>query len=169
LCVGSLVRTHTISLPQRFNLRCPHQETHTHKTTPPTRSFTSAISCEVSKGQIVKTTDIMRQQVAEFIAFNRNDLREKLSTSRTRSENRTIGITKGHRLFSNRNNVLFMTLQDTCGVHDLLYPPCSRWVFEHRYKIPPARQAGLRHIGGPNRGRSRPGTPTGYIFEGKEK
>lgn len=139
----------------------------TYKTTPPTRSFTSAISFEVSKGQIVKTTDIMRQQVAEFIAFNRNDLREKLSTGRTRSENRTIRITKGHRLFSNRNNVLFMILQDTCGVHDLLYPPCSRWVFEHRYKIPPARQTGLRHIGRPNRGRSRLGNPKGCTFEGK--
>jgi uncharacterized protein YcgI (DUF1989 family) len=32
---------------------------------------------------------------------------------------------------------MFTILEDTCGVHDLLYPPCSRWVFEHRYQIKP--------------------------------
>lgn len=97
----------------------------------------SAVSFEVAKGQIVKVTDIMGQQVADFIAFNRDGLHERLSTSRTRSENGTIRITKGHRLFSNRNSVLFAVSEDTCGVHDLLYPPCSRWVYEHRYKITP--------------------------------
>jgi len=89
----------------------------------------------------------MGQQVADFIVFNRNDFREKLSTSRTRSENGTIRITKGHRLLSNRNNVLFTILHDTCGVHDLLYPPCSRWVFEHRYKILP-HDGCLENLGG---------------------
>ncbi len=97
----------------------------------------SAISFAVSEGQVLRIADIMGQQVADFIAFNQDDLREKLSTSRTRSENGTIRITKGNRLFSNRNNPLFTILEDTCGVHDLLYPPCSRWVFEHRYKISP--------------------------------
>lgn len=97
----------------------------------------SAVSFEIGKGQTVRVTDIMGQQVADFIAFNRHDFREKLSTSRTRSENGTIRITKGHRLFSGRNNVIFAIVEDTCGVHDLLYPPCSRWVFENRYKIPP--------------------------------
>jgi hypothetical protein len=97
----------------------------------------SAVSFEIAKGETVRVTDIMGQQVADLIAFNRDDLREKLSTSRTRSENGTIRITKGHRLYSNRNNVMLAITEDACGVHDLLYPPCSRWVFEHRYKIPP--------------------------------
>jgi hypothetical protein len=96
----------------------------------------SAVSFEVAKGETVRVTNIMGQQVGDFIAFNRNDLRDKLSTSRTRSENGTIRITKGHRLYSNRNNVMLTIMEDARGVHDLLYPPCSRWVFEHRYKIP---------------------------------
>jgi len=97
----------------------------------------SAVSFQVEKDQVVKVTDIEGQQAADFIAFNARDLREKLSTSRTRSENGTVRITKGHRLFSNRHNVLFTILEDKCGVHDILYPPCSRWVFENRYRIPP--------------------------------
>lgn len=30
---------------------------------------------------------------------------------------------------------MFTIVEDTCGVHDLLYAPCCRWVFENRYKI----------------------------------
>lgn len=87
----------------------------------------SAVSFEVKKGETVRVTGIMGQQVADFIAFNRNDLREKVSRSRTRSENGTIRITKGHRLYSNRNNVMLAITEDACGVHDLLYPPAATY------------------------------------------
>ena len=97
----------------------------------------SAVSFEVTSGSVVRVTDIEGQQVADFIAFNGINLRERISTSRTRSENGTIHITKGHHLFSNQSNVMLTIITDTCGVHDLLYPPCSRWVFQHRYKIQP--------------------------------
>jgi len=74
--------------------------------------------------------------VGDFVAFNRNHLNEKFSSGRTRSENGKIRITVGDKLYSNLCNVMFTITDDTCGIHDLLYPSCNRWVFQNRYKIP---------------------------------
>jgi len=97
----------------------------------------SAIAFTIEKSKSLRVVDVLGQQVGDFIAFNKDDLEEKFSSGRTRSENGKIRISVGDRLFSNQCNVMFTITEDTCGIHDLLYPPCSRWVFEHRYKIPP--------------------------------
>ena len=85
----------------------------------------------------MRVVDVVGQQVGDFVAFNLQNLRERFSSGRTRSENAKIRISVGDELFSNDCHVMFSIPRDTCGVHDLLYPPCSRWVFENRYKVPP--------------------------------
>ena len=97
----------------------------------------SARAFEVKAGSVVKIVDVEGQQVGDFVAFMLADLKERFSAGRTSIENGTFRVTTGHQLLSNRCNTMFTILDDTCGVHDLLYPPCSRWVFEHRYKIKP--------------------------------
>lgn len=97
----------------------------------------SARAFEVRKGSLVKIVDIEGQQVGDFVAFMLPDLKEKFSAGRTRIENSTLRISRGNQLLSNVCNPMFTIMEDTCRVHDLLYPPCSRWVFEHRYKVEP--------------------------------
>jgi len=97
----------------------------------------SAIAIEIDEGKSLRVVSVEGQQVGDFVAFNKVNFAERFSAGRTRSENGKVKISVGDRLFSNLCNVMFEITQDTCGVHDLLYPPCNRWVFENRYKIPP--------------------------------
>lgn len=97
----------------------------------------SALAFTIGGGQSLRIVDVLGQQVGDFVAFNARNLKERFSSGRTRSENGKIRISVGDKLFSNDCQVLFSITRDTCGVHDLLYPPCNRWVFENRYKIPP--------------------------------
>jgi len=97
----------------------------------------SAMAFEIDGGKSLRVVSVEGQQVGDFVAFNKANLAERFSSGRTRSENGKVKISVGDRLFSNLCNVMFEITQDTCGVHDLLYPPCNRWVFQNRYKIPP--------------------------------
>ena len=97
----------------------------------------SAIAFEIDEGKSLRVVSVEGQQVGDFVALNKANLVERFSSGRTRSENGKVKISVGDRLFSNLCNVMFEITQDTCGVHDLLYPPCNRWVFQNRYKIPP--------------------------------
>jgi uncharacterized protein YcgI (DUF1989 family) len=97
----------------------------------------SAIAFEIDEGMSLRVVSVEGQQVGDFVAFNKANLTEKFSSDRTRSENGRVKISVGDRLFSNLCNVMFEITQDTCGVYDLLYPPCNRWVFQNRCKIPP--------------------------------
>jgi uncharacterized protein YcgI (DUF1989 family) len=97
----------------------------------------SAIAFEIEESKSVRVFSPEGQQVGDFVAFNRTNTTERFSPGRTRSENAKVKISVGDKLFSNLCNVMFEITQDTCGVHDLLYPPCNRWVFQNRYKIPP--------------------------------
>ncbi len=40
---------------------------------------------------------------------------------------------------------MFAIEEDTSGVHDLLCPPCCRWVFENVYKVP-SKTGCLEHL-----------------------
>jgi uncharacterized protein YcgI (DUF1989 family) len=97
----------------------------------------SAMAFEIDEGKTLRVVSVEGQQVGDFVAFNHMNLAERFSSGRTRSENGKLRISVGDRLFSNLCNVMFEITEDTCGVHDLLYPPCNRWVFQNRYRIPP--------------------------------
>lgn len=98
----------------------------------------SAKAFEVKRGSLLKIINTDGSLVGDLVSFVASDLKEKFSAGRTRIENGMVfRVTKGDMLLSNLCNAMFEIVEDTSGVHDLLYPPCSRWVFEHRYKIPP--------------------------------
>lgn len=105
----------------------------------------TAKSFKAMSGQVLRIIDINGKQVGDFISFNLHDLSEKFSSGRTRTNNSRLRVTKGDRLFSNNCNVMYEIIDDTCGVHDLLYPPCCTWVFEHRYKVEP-KTGCLEHL-----------------------
>ncbi len=73
------------------------------------------------------------EQVADLLAFNAGDIDEVISSGRTFDYAETIYLTTGHKLYSNRSNVLLEIVADTVGRHDFLLTPCSVDTFGHFY------------------------------------
>jgi uncharacterized protein len=59
------------------------------------------------------------------------------SKSRTRSNNQTVRLTVGHVLFSNQHERMFEIVEDTVGIHDLLFPACNSYLFENAFNVGP--------------------------------
>jgi uncharacterized protein YcgI (DUF1989 family) len=88
----------------------------------------------LDRGQTLRVIDPRGEQVADLIAFARDDRAEWLSSGRTLDYNSTIALTSGHALYSNRSRVMLTILDDTVGRHDFLYAPCSAEMFRLTYK-----------------------------------
>ena len=91
----------------------------------------SGAALVVRKGETLRVIDVEGHQVADFICFNEHDHSSFLSAGKTRMNAFKVRISEGDRLFSNRNEVMFTITKDTVGAHDLLFPPCNRWLYEH--------------------------------------
>jgi uncharacterized protein len=88
---------------------------------------------ELARGEVLRVIDPEGEQVADLVAFVRDDRREWLSSGRTLDYNGTIYLTAGHVLYSNRSTPLFSIVRDTVGRHDFLYTPCSPGTFTILY------------------------------------
>jgi len=97
----------------------------------------SARALRVGAGQIVRIIDVEGGQPGDFVAFKADDLSIKFSQARTRVENRTVRVTRGHSLWTNTfpPEIMFAITADTCGAHDLLYAPCCRYALEKRFNV----------------------------------
>lgn len=97
----------------------------------------SAEAFTVAEGQTLRIVDVAGGQPGDFVAFNRHDLAERFSQSRTRVENRTCTVTAGHQLWTNvlPPRVMFTITEDTAEGHDLLYTPCCRYALEARFGV----------------------------------
>ncbi|KHL24575.1 urea carboxylase-associated protein [Croceibacterium mercuriale] len=91
-------------------------------------------------GQLLKVIDPMGVQVSDLLAFNAADVREVISNGRTFDYEETIALTTGHRLWSNRSNVLLEIVEDSVGQHDFLLTPCSEATFRHFYPDQPVHR-----------------------------
>lgn len=89
----------------------------------------------IAENQRIKIIDIEGQQVADFVAFNKKNTAEKLSTGATLDVNSSLFIKEGDSLYSNRYNKMFTVAEDTVGKHDILYPACSQPMYECLYDV----------------------------------
>src|ERR1044071_4255545 len=105
------------------------QVEYSMKTIPPR----SGVAFTLKKGDRLKIYDIQGEQVSDFICYNAQDKREYLSSGRTIDYAETIFLTKGHKFYSNRSNVMFEMVEDTVGSHDFLLTPCSADTFRIIY------------------------------------
>lgn len=94
----------------------------------------------LKKGQILRVTDPEGEQVSDLLAFSAADIGEALSNGRTFDYEETIRLTAGHRLWSNRSNVMLEIVKDTVGMHDFLLTPCSEATFRHFYPDRPVHR-----------------------------
>ena len=80
---------------------------------------------EARAGDLVSVTDVEGTQIGDLVAFNLKDRTEWLDMARTRSTLYRIHLRLGDPLYSNHREPLFELVEDTVGVHDLLFPPCD--------------------------------------------
>lgn len=97
----------------------------------------SGAAFALMKGQALTVLDPLGTQVADLLAFARDDVREVISNGRTFDYEETLSLTTGHRLWSNRSRVLLTIEEDTVGCHDFLLTPCSVDTFRHFYPDKP--------------------------------
>jgi uncharacterized protein YcgI (DUF1989 family) len=102
----------------------------------------SAYAFEVARGDMLRVVDVDGEQVADLVAFNAADLAEHFSQGFTRVNNDKAGVVVGDHLYSNLNNPVFTVACDTVGVHDMLFPPCSAFLYTHVFGVD--RKTGCR-------------------------
>lgn len=92
-----------------------------------------AFAGEVLADQLIQIVDVAGQQVADFVAFGREDHGERLSTGVTRSAGGSIMLQQGMKLWSNRRQPMFEIVTDTVGRHDMLFGACDARRYEEDY------------------------------------
>ncbi|MCJ7420484.1 DUF1989 domain-containing protein [Sphingomicrobium astaxanthinifaciens] len=97
----------------------------------------SGTAFTLDKGQKLVVIDPEGQQVADLLAFNRDDVREVISNGRTFDYADTIYLTTGALLYSNRSNPMLEIIEDEVGRHDFLLTPCSKDTFALLYENEP--------------------------------
>ncbi len=89
----------------------------------------TGLGLELRRGELLTVVDPLGEQVADLMAFARDDKGEWLSSGRTLDYANTIYVSTGHRLYSNRSRVMLSIEEDTVGRHDFLLTPCSPETF----------------------------------------
>ncbi len=97
----------------------------------------SGTAFTLDAGQMLTVIDPRGVQVADLLAYNRDDIREVISSGRTLDYAETIRLTTGHLLYSNRSTPMLEIVADDVGVHDFLLTPCSYDTFHHFYPDEP--------------------------------
>lgn len=93
----------------------------------------SGVAFTIDKGQTLTVIDPRGEQVADLLAFNRDDIGEVISSGRTLDYASRIYLTTGDPLYSNRSNVMLTIVEDDVGRHDFLLTPCSKDTFRIIY------------------------------------
>lgn len=93
----------------------------------------SGVAFELLRGQRLRVIDPEGEQVADLLAYSRDDVGEVLSSGRSLDYASCIYLTTGHSLYSNRSNVMLRIVEDMVGRHDFLLTPCSAEMFRIIY------------------------------------
>ena len=93
----------------------------------------SGAAFTLDRGKRLTVIDPQGEQVADLVAFRRDDLDEVISSGRTIDYASRIFLTTGDPIYSNRSNVLLRIVEDTVGRHDFLLTPCSAETFRIIY------------------------------------
>jgi uncharacterized protein YcgI (DUF1989 family) len=80
---------------------------------------------EVPKGNVLEVINVDGQQICDFFAFKFDDLTERLSPAHIRAQLRRLVLRVGDILVSQYRNPMFEIIEDSCGKHDITFPPCD--------------------------------------------
>jgi uncharacterized protein YcgI (DUF1989 family) len=85
----------------------------------------TGVAVELKAGVYVQVTDVQGMQPADFWAFSRKDLQEFLSPSHTRTYLSRLFPTIGQSFCTNRRRPILQLVDDTVGVHDMVWAACD--------------------------------------------
>lgn len=94
----------------------------------------SGIKIEVTKNQKITIIDVAGGQVADFFAEIKGTHEEYLSPPVTLDCNESLHIGVGTTLYSNLYRPMFEVIYDDVEVHDLLFPSCSKAMYDFFYQ-----------------------------------
>lgn len=77
-------------------------------------------------GERLTAIDPEGEQVADLLAFHRDDIAEVISFGRTLDYASRLFLTTGDPICSNRSNVMLWIIKDTVGRHDIVLPLARR-------------------------------------------
>lgn len=89
---------------------------------------------EIGRGQNITIIDIDGGQVADFFAEVEGTHDEFLSPAVTIDCNESLRICSGSILYSNLYRPMFEIVYDDVGTHDLLFPACSKAMYDFFYQ-----------------------------------
>jgi len=95
----------------------------------------TAHAVTLQAGQRLRIIDVEGTQVADFIAFNADDLTESLSTVHTLVSIGRLFPTKGDTLRTNRRRPMAEITRDDTGRHDMLIAMCDPWRYEYDFGV----------------------------------
>jgi uncharacterized protein YcgI (DUF1989 family) len=72
------------------------------------------------------------RQVADLVAFVRDDPAEAFAQSYTRDCNGKLRVSTGDTLYTTAGDELLTITDDDCGVHDIMFGPCTEWMLTDR-------------------------------------
>ncbi len=93
----------------------------------------SGVAFTLDRGQRLTVIDPRGEQVADLLAYNRDDVAEVISSGRTLDYASKIYLTTGDPLYSNRSRIMLRIVEDMVGRHDFLLTPCSADTFRIIY------------------------------------
>src|SRR5437667_5897068 len=89
----------------------------------------------LTRGQVLRIVDLEGKQAVDFLCYNAADPEERYNAADTMKYAKTIFLTRGHGIYSDRGRRLFTIVGDTCGRHDTIGGCCSAESNEVRYGV----------------------------------
>ena len=94
----------------------------------------SGIRIDVNQGQKIEIIDVEGGQVADFFAEIKGTHDEYVSPSVTIDCNESLKLAVGSIIYSNQYKPMFRVESDDVGAHDLLFPSCSKKMYDFFYQ-----------------------------------
>lgn len=85
----------------------------------------TGVAVELKAGAYIQVIDVQGMQPADFWAFSLRDPREFLSPSHTRTYLSRLFPTIGQSFCTNRRRPILQLVDDTVGVHDMVWAACD--------------------------------------------
>jgi uncharacterized protein len=92
-------------------------------------------SRRIEAGEQLRIVDLEGQQAVDFLCYSAELPNDRLNVPNTVKLNRSLYVTQGTTLYSDRARKMFTVLEDTCGFHDTLAGCCSIEMDLLRYGI----------------------------------
>jgi urea carboxylase-associated protein 1 len=103
-------------------------------------------SRRMETGERLRIIDLEGQQAVDFLCFSPELPMDRLNIPNTVKLNKSLYITKGCKIYSDRAKLMFSIVSDSCGFHDTLAGCCSNEIDLVRYGVVKTRSCRANFI-----------------------